>query len=366
MIPQTYLALHFILVISFGLMTSWTDYKKGIVKNSQILVGLIYSLFFAFVYLWPEVGLTFLFSALFSTFIALFFWLIDIWPPGDAKLFIVYSLLFTPAVYLKNGYLLGIDILINIFVPAFFLLFFLLLFRSDLSEVKKSLKQAFDPYQIFLVSLALFGFVGFLSKFLRFIGLPGGFIVSIILLFFVFELFKNYSPVNFEYIFIIAALVRLVLGIWSGSILSVSYIFQFSGTLIVFLLMRYFVPYLGHYVYLRQVPIDQLEPGMNLAEGIVKTASGQENEQINFEKINLIRSSLVSIMQDKTRQIIHSTESLSEEDVDKIKELIESGKIRFDQIGVYPGIEFGPYLFAGFLVTLYFQDSFVEILSSLI
>ncbi len=122
---------------ALGLLIAYEDFKTHKIRNVRILSGLMicalgYALLFG-VRLWAGSGVPPYFfgraatHALLSVIIALSFWQTDIWPAGDAKLFILAAILL-PLIDLnlpRFPHALFLVLLINIFIPcmAFTLLY---------------------------------------------------------------------------------------------------------------------------------------------------------------------------------------------------------------------------------------------------
>lgn len=353
----TFNIIYFAFVIIYGLITAIKDYKTGLIRNRLIGIGLIASCLFNMYHLY-NLELSVLQIALngaFALFIGFFLYLLDIWPAGDGKLFVVFSLLLTPQNY--SGLLSSFTILINTFVPLFFVLAALLLLRMGKRLLKDGLKYAFSPYRVFMVGIVLFGFVNYFTDLLTYFGLPGGYFVSIIVLFFGFELLKRLS-FNSEYIFIGIAGLRAFTNF--QGVFTLSYFSDFSFMLLIFLLFRFFFLYIGFHTYSEKVNIEDLKEGMRPAEGIVKL-----KDEGNFEKVDLLHNSMIDMMVDKKREYVHSTNSLTEDDVSQLRTMAEEGVMDIRDLSIHKSIPFAVYLFLGFLVTILVKGDLVQIILSI-
>ncbi|MCX6802526.1 MAG: hypothetical protein NT067_05460 [Candidatus Diapherotrites archaeon] len=123
----------------------------------------------------------------------------------------------------------------------------------------------------------------------------------------------------------------------------------------VFVFFRFFILYLAFKLYTDKVKISELREGMAPAEGIFKKGD-------SFEKEEFLQSCFTGYFSQKTRKFIHGQESLSEEDVEKIKALEKQGKFKFDSLLVHQAQPFALFIFAGFLLTLLCAGSVVTFL----
>jgi hypothetical protein len=123
-----YSAIFLGTILCLGIVTSREDIKFGKIRNIWIVAGLFLGLLF-------YLNLFFLGmvhygaickNLLFSIFVSYFLWKNKFWNPGDAKLFIIYTLLTPPEIYSKVYFFsfLSFNLLINTFVPATIFLIF--------------------------------------------------------------------------------------------------------------------------------------------------------------------------------------------------------------------------------------------------
>ncbi len=126
---------------ALGLLIAYEDFKTHKIRNVRILSGLAvcalgYAAFLG-VRLWTGSGVPLDFfgraavHALLSVIIALSFWQTDIWPAGDAKLFILAAILL-PLIDLhppRFPHALFLVLLINIFIPCMLFTLLYIVFR---------------------------------------------------------------------------------------------------------------------------------------------------------------------------------------------------------------------------------------------
>jgi len=343
----------YILFISlYGCLTSYTDYRSERISNKLILIGLGVAVAFnSYFILTQQLLLNQLLPhVLFSVFVGFFIYVIDMWPAGDGKLFIILSLLLLPRAY--AGLTSSVNILINTFVPLFFVFSAVSLVKMKKEEAKKAFNYSFSRYRVFIVGIMLFGFVSFVTRFLMYLGLPGGYFVSILLLFIGFEALKS-SPINLEYLFIGLAGLRAIIDF--RHVFQLSFVFDFCLLLVTFLTFRFFFLYLGYLLYTEEKTIEELEAGMRPAEGVSQSPS-------DYEKISFLDHSLLTVMSHQRREFVHAADALTAEDVNRLKQLAAEGKLKIKTLRIYKSLPFAIFLFLGFLLTLLARGSIFDLI----
>jgi len=347
--------LNIIFIIGLGLFTTYEDMKKKVIRNKVILAALLaapvlhtYQLLQTpeMISLLPNLFM----NLTFSLFAGFLIWLINIWPAGDAKLFIAYSFLLPLDIYaIQDSPFVSFDYIVNIFVPIFIFMFFLLLLRSNRTEIVESLKSAFDPYRLFMASIVIFGFLWFFIGLLGLAGIPFNYFIIVVLLFIVMEVFERIGTYSLEVIFVVAAVVRLVIDY--RNVFTFAYLYYLVTVLLAFVIFRYFVVELGFRGYTIKKKLEELRPGMCLAEGIVEN---EKDGRIEYGKEKIAHFSIPQILKERMmKKYIHtvSFEGLTEDDVKRILKLRREGKIKFDEVLVHTSMPFAFFLFLGVLMT---------------
>lgn len=360
--------LYFIPILAFGLISTYWDIKKGIIKNKLILamfttavivhissILLSPSLFNMLPFFVMNVG--------FSIFVGVLLWIVSIWPAGDAKLFIAYSSLIPLELFKHlNSPFVSFEFLINTFVPVFFAMFIFLLVKSKPSEIKKSLKFTFNPYNMFMVFIVIVGFLWFIIRSVAFLGIFMNYFIIIFILFVIMEIFNKIVPVNMEYAYVFLVILRLIVDY--RTVFTLGYLYELLSIIFAFVIVRYFVIDLGFHGFTIAKKIKDLKPGMCLAEGIAES----EEKGVNYEKKRIVFFSLPQALMEKRRvKFIHSVsfDGLSKKDVEKIKKLRKGGKIPFDEVMVHVSTPFAVFLFIGIVLTFILQTNFVIYLKSI-
>lgn len=340
---EFYLAALFI-----GVIVSIEDFRNGLIKNKYIILLVFFGLISKIFY--PVEPIQFAFTLFYGLVVSIFFWVLGIWPAGDSKFF--WALLFfLPAqLYADTGVVWGF--LINSFVPIFLLMLFFIAYKSKLNLVLESLKEAFNPYTIFMLFLMITGFLWIFQRAMALLGLKADFLVLFITLFIIFELFRRYCTFKSELLFAGFAFLRVILDY--QNVYSLNFFFDLAKFLLVFVFFRYFIVRLAFKVFTREVPISELEEGMSPAEGVFKKKGGCEKE-------SLISMSFIGFMMQKKKKFIHGIEYLSGSDIKKLKKLKKDKKLGFDSILVHQNQSFAVFLLAGFIITVLCSGSFFKL-----
>lgn len=353
-------------IILLGLITSFEDVKYGKIRNKWITLSVVYCVL-AYVaiisyyrlnhlpiragYFW-ELGLT----AFFSLLIGLVIWIAGFWTPGDAKLFFAYSLLVPLDVY-KYGYVpyfSSTNILVNTFVPAFIFLALMLFFKTSLKQKIFYLKKSFELRKIFEVFVYLFAFGWIAQIGFSFLHIQINPFLMLVVLFLLVLVFESLFPAKTFYVILLVALLRLFVDKSVYSLASIEFILIIW---LLFIVMRFFILYLGYNILTKGVDIKLLQPGMIAAE-LVYLDKGK------YKKEELIFFSLVGQLRKKGRKYLFeaSSEGLSREDVGRLKKL----KLDFEHLRVQQTLSFAPFLFAGALMAIIFHGNFLYSILSML
>ncbi|MEM2918473.1 MAG: A24 family peptidase C-terminal domain-containing protein [Candidatus Altiarchaeota archaeon] len=297
----------------------------------------------------------------FALFISLLLWFIGLWPAGDAKLFLLYSIFLSSPTFQLSGYT-AMNLLINTFVPIFFFYIFFAFFKSDKKIIVDSFKHAFRLYNVFLIATIYLGLCWLITLPLNLIGIPTNLFLFILLLFFIVEILDKFSPFNLEFVYVITAVLRLII---DRSVYSTEFLTHLFFVVFIFLFFRFFILRLTFYLNTKKVKISDLKQGMRIAEGIIKV---EKNGKKIYEKIPLIHYDIYTFLQHKKMKFIHNIneEGLTREDIEKLKNLREVGELSFGEILIHKQLPFAIFLFLGFLLTIYLKNDFVSALKFLI
>jgi len=360
--------LNIFFITLLGLVTTYTDLKRRIIENRVILIGLVAAPLLHLYQLVQNPTLLsvipyMIYNLLFSVFAGVLLWYIYIWPAGDAKLFIVFSFLIPLNIY-HAEYFISFDFLINTFVPVFFVMLLVLLKNAKRSDMKKSIKHALDPYTLFMATLVITGFMWFFLGLFSLLGLPQDYLITLVVLFVIIEILNKISPFNLEYTYIILAVIRILIDY--RNVLTFGFAYYLFSLLFIFMVLRSFVTELGFGMHTLRKKIEDLKPGMCLAEGIREERDG---ETVKYEKEGITQFTIMGALKDRgKKKFIHNMSfgGLTKKDVERIKRLRKEGKIRFDDILVHTITPFALFLFYGILLTIFLKTNFVFYLKVLL
>lgn len=339
------------LVMLLGIFICYHDIRHGIIRNRVILMVFLLGVFYQVA---SGALLTNTISVISTAFygflIAFLFWWLGIWPGGDAKLFTALLLLFPSGLYSAS---LILSYLINIFVPVFAFMTAYVLLKSGAGMIRKALRYSLNPYKISLIFLMLAGFMWFFMGMLKLAGIPTDYFITILILFAVYELFSATISAKTEALFVGLAAVRVILDY--QNLFTLASLHYFLLVIGVFVFFRFFLLHISYYAFTNEVKIENLRPGMILAEGISSEGKG-------YARISFLYSSLLEFLQQKRRKFIHSLDELTRSDVSRIKRLRRQGKILFGEVRVCQTQPFAAFILAGYILTLIFQGGLLSLI----
>jgi len=342
----------YLLAGLIGVVVSIEDLKIGLVKNQYVALLICIGLISKFFY--PVDATQFTLVLFYGLIVSVLFWLLDIWPAGDAKFFWALLFFLPASLYASSGIVWSF--LTNTFVPIFFVMLFFIAHKSRLSLVLQALKEAFNPYTIFMLFLMITGFLWLFQRALAVLGLKSDFLILLISLFIVFELFRRYCTFQSELLFAGLAVIRVLLDY--QSFYTLSFFFESAKFILVFAFFRFFILKLAFKLYTDEIPISKLKEGMSPAEGIFKTKG-------KYKKESLLSTSFIGLMQQKKKSFVHGTECLSGKDVQKLKKLKKGKKLPFSAILIHQNQPFALFILIGFILTVLSSGTFFKLLKFL-
>ena len=347
------------MIIFLGIITSIQDIKQGKIRNKWIIIAVAYALLMnIFVLLYMMLTETpfrieyyyeFLFSLGFMIFIAFIIWWVGLWTAGDAKLIIAYTALIPLSVfslgYVKN--FPAFTLLLNIFVPMFFVMGVFVLVKSKWKDKKAILKQISDPKMLFIFAAAIFGLmwvINFLFRFVTF--LPANYFSMVFFLFIFLMILEKILPISFTKTIFLLAILRLM---FDRSIFSFKFLMDFAIIFVTMIFLRFFIINLGAIVFSKNVHFDELKPRLILSQIPVKGKGSIE--MVPFSQIDLL-GYLTNKFKRKPVIKYDFSYGLSKENIEELKGLYKEKKIKFNTIRVFTTIPFAPFVFLGVLITL--------------
>lgn len=351
-------------IMLFGVITSYNDIKHNKIRNKWLLVALIFGITInlgAVAYLFytnSEIRWLYLtqyfINILFSFFVGFLIWEASLWSAGDAKLFLVYATIVPLTIY-RWGYVNNFPsfvLLINTFTPYFVFYFVFLLIKSSMADKLKVVKDMFNPKLLFSFIIFIFGFGWIVYLMYGIFNVQFNLFVTIFILFLIMIPLSKLPKLGLSGSGIILTILRFL---FDKSIYSVVFLKQFLAILIIFIFARYFIINLGFKYFSKAVYIEDLKPGMILAEDIYKVKGKME-----YKKRKLVPISFITPLFDRIQYkslISKLPEGLTEEEVKTIKKFHSVGKFKSHAIGIYQTIPFSPFMFFGVLLTFIAQGN---------
>ena len=403
-------------ILLIGVLSTLSDIKTGKVKNSLIKKGFSYGLIIYFIlFVWTIArkysgflsiffGETYYLSfhyfldlsinTIIALIVGVILWKLNFWAAGDAKLFTLFSFLVPLIDYSRDKiiYFPSFVLLLNIYTICLFYLIFkgiskVRLKKTDFSDFYNKNKQKVIEFlkripEIFRVNPVRkveisdptaippqrAGLSNGVNKILNFLNLI--FIYSIILsiifsfnfkinilkfslssqllvylgLFLVYQplskLLKKHKELNI-YIFLLLILVTfLIPNFWLNFFSKLNpFIRFFSGFFVFIIIIITATNFLSKQTETKKIKLDDLQSNMLLGE----------------ETINLLKQDK-EFFQKELKQMYF--DGLSPEQVEKIKTFVRSKNL--EEIEIYKTFPFAPFIFAGTIITLLIQGSFLN------
>lgn len=360
------------MILFLGIVTSYQDIKTGKIRNHWLLLAIAYAVIVnLMIYVYVVSGgqdvananrymLELFITFLVSLIVSFVMWWVGLWTAGDAKLFAVFSLLVPLSVYNLGyvKYFASVNIIMNTVVPYFAVYAIIFLVKTSWKQKLKYMKQSLNPRQVWSMAIFIFAFLWPLDMFYKFTSLPSNFFMSIAILFVMMTVVEK-TLGSRAYIFTYSlSVLRLFL---DKNLLTLNSWLLFFDILIGFIILRYFILYMGYDFMTKWVDIKLFRKGMVPAEMVFK-------EEGEYKKQPILHFSLLSYLQEKTRKREHlfelTAEGLTEKEAKKIRSLEE--KLDFEHLRVYKTMPFAPYLFLGVILTILFRGNLFIYLGGLI
>jgi hypothetical protein len=332
-------------ILLFGVVTTYSDVKYRKIRNKHILGALIYTLvvyallsFLRFPFskqYWIDLVINLFVSLIVSVTI----WIFGLWSAADAKLFIAYTSL-TPLFFYSNTYFKffpSFVLLINTFVPFFFLASVRILFLSTAKE-KKSAIRNIKVKEILLIILTVI-VASWIPRiiFLQF-GIRFDFLINFIIILLCLSLFRVIFRKKMFAVLVCLAILRTIVD-WRYA---VSLTFLTSFVLMSLLVIAIFFMFrIGSFIFVKNIKIRKLKPGMILAHGNYILDKG------------------------KRFPLDSKLEGLNKKDIQKIVRLRKSSKLSSDEIKILEMQPFAPYIFLGVILTLITKGNFLLLVNYL-
>lgn len=315
-------ALLIFATILFGVISSFTDIRDGKIRNRHILIFLIVGLLInACAVIWSQKNIMpIIMNIVFGTIVGYLFYAINIWTPGDGKMFMVYNFL-VPVNQWTN---LNSNILVNTILIAFIYLTVAAIKRGDILNSFKVLSIKL----LLNVAISLFSFFWLVDMIFFFLNLQRNFFLSFILsmvLFMATEKIFNRKIMLFKFFLCGLRLIFdtswMALGFW------LSFVWVFG----IFLLLRFIIIEMGYLAFTREIEPKRLKEGMILANVVYEDTVKDARFHSVFD---FVRNNI-------------STEGLNKDDIKKLRRINKN-------VRVVETMPFAPFMFIGAALSLVF------------
>jgi hypothetical protein len=248
-------------------------------------------------------------------------------------------------------------LIVNTFTPLFFFMIFRILARLEIEEIKKQCKEIFKPKQLLGMLAFVFGFSYISSRVLSLLGLEQSTITTLLLTLGIMLIIERIKSVSFSAIGIAASVLRLILN--PGVLSQASFYAELGKIFFLFVLLRYVILNLSYEAFSKHIYIEDLKPGMCLANDIVKkTGKYYQKKEISISYLQSIYTKLSKQSQEE-KSIVSDYRSLSRRDVNRIKKLHSAGKIQGHTILIHEQVHFALIMFLGVFLTLIARGNFL-------
>ncbi|MFH1849276.1 MAG: A24 family peptidase C-terminal domain-containing protein [archaeon] len=340
-------------LVFFGLLTSFEDFRRGIIRNKWIVIALAYSLVTTLVT--GSSLLVYAINLLMSFFYGFIIWIAGLWSAGDAKLFLAYSALIPGTVYIHgihSPYLTAFTLLVNTFVPLFFYYLFRIIIKTGIRHQLNAVKMILSPSLMLGMAVFLFGFSWIIGGIFALMDIPFDFFVMVVILFVILFILEKFS-IKISLVGILVSVLALTLG--HDETLTMPYIRSFLTILVLFLVMRYYVLTLSYDALTSEIYIENLKPGMHLAENIL------DDHDILRKRSGISYSFIQSLFQQASPRLVFgaTTEGLTKKQITEIIDLHNQGRLPDHTIRIFHTLPFAPFMLLGAALTLLCQGDFL-------
>lgn len=344
----------FLALIFFGIWTSYTDIRKGVIKNYSILLLILTAIFLNiyFTKSFIKFPLASTVNILVAILAGVLIWVAGLWSAADAKLFIAFVFLLPITLYKHITFFPSMSILVNSFAPLFFVFFFQLMFKTSFREKKQIFIELAKPGFIFHVLLAILALSSIAYGISYFFNIQTDYFTWVAILFVILWLVEQKFKIRLDYFFIFVLIISLIF--LNKVILTLSFFLHWiiSSSVIFFI---FFLVYLSRFIYTQPVKILNLKEGMIPAEMIFKRGERYFKRPIPFV-------TLLILLRERTRTkpvFGFNPDGIKSEDIERVQRLYRERKLPFDEIRVCKMMHFAPILFLGVLLTYFAGGYFI-------
>jgi Flp pilus assembly protein protease CpaA len=368
-------------IVIIGLITSYTDFKFGKIRNKIIVLGLIYAIILNIINITilKNVNLNaysdYIVNSILIFVFGFIFWNIGLWTAGDAKLFFIFNLL-TPPHFITKYYLdyfYGFLYFINIFGLMFIFLVIRAIKNITKREFDICVKKSFDIKQLKSLLIFIFAF-GFIMNLFPDI-IKSNFFITIMFFFVIYTMIEPLlSKKKIYFILIMGSLciIRIITS-WN-QIITINFWINFFGQLITLIILRFLILRISYYAFTKKIKITNLEIGQFLAEDIIpaniieldenrkKLLEKEGKVEVKYIKKQIENLTLLEYLKNSTFKYIKYNKNIgiTKEDLEWFNE--NKNDFMFKSIRVYDTMPFAPLIFIGVLGTIISKGNFFVII----
>jgi Archaeal Peptidase A24 C-terminal Domain len=342
---MSYLVLFTILV--FGIWTSYTDIKKGVIKNYSILLlvlaAIILNIFFTKTFITNPVSSAV--NIILAVVGGILLWLAGMWSAADAKLYIAFSFLL-PIMFFP--------ILVNSFVPLFIFFFFYVIAKTSIKEKREIAVELAKPKPVLSILIAVLALMSVSYIISHEFNISLNYFLTVIIFFAIFWLVEQKFKLKLNYFFL--ALIILSVLFFHNLILTTRFLLNWIISSLMILLVVFLV-YLGKFVYTYPVKLTKLKEGMIPAEMILKKDGKYFKKPVAFLTV-------LTMLRERTAAkpvFGYNPDGIKDGDIKNIIKLYKGKKLNFDEIKICKTMHFAPFIFLGILITYFAGGYFTNL-----
>lgn len=338
------------IIISFGILTgtyaSYTDFKRSVIKNwlilSILIAGILGHTYFIFIGVEPIYPVMKIFIEYFGLAFLLY-WL-EFVPSGDAKLLASLGFLIPLEFYYSINTLFPIsNFLVNCFLPLAVFLAIYAVIKTDKKTVIKSLKTTLGPSRLGWLFFRIFSLSGIAGVLLSSLGIHDRFLLSGFIIVGLMTVLDR-VPFNKKIVY----LPFFAFTAWMSHNNIITYLYSSLSGFLIYGIFRILIMDLANDTFTYEVSIDNLKPGMVIADSIFKTKTKYKRRLL---KSMTIFSPIRQL--GRSRDIFEmKNEGLREKDLKQLQELKNKDKLDFDKVNVHKTLPFAFFILTGFILTV--------------
>ncbi len=325
-----------IMLVALGIITSYTDLKKSKINNKTLLLFFIMGFLYSLTNLIIDGDLNniviYFGNIGFAALMGYLLFILDLWAPGDGKLFTTYT-----AIIPLNGYLGNLTIFqpLYIFINTFLVIAAYLIFRIIFMTTWKQKTELFNnilSLKVFVRITIYFFCLHYLYQMIN-LGFLSFFLV--LLLFFLVEKIRGGAALYLAYVI---AIVRLFI---DKTIWSTEWWGLFMAFVTVFYFTYMFITEGSYIIYTKTKKLSQLKSGDKVADYI-----SYDDKFVTTKRAKI------------TDAYLTPGQVLTSKHIKKLKELAKKCK-EFKKVGLTESGSFAVQLFIGALTTVIIGKSVI-------